>query len=223
MCKKFTELSTEEKAKKIESVGGCALCTSFLQRRDKCNQEQRSCGLGNGNSPCTKLHQRMQHRTRVTYVRNQMAVYQEASTDLTPPGLGSQRGLGAVGTTLMVEDLRQTAMCQIAVYQGAEEVTKEPDVMLHMIYVQFPNHICSAMFFDNRSSCSIITLELAGFLGIKGRKVVQWIEVAGCDFERHKTLLYKLELTDNWATSTQSVCWELQAILAALMWASVLS
>jgi hypothetical protein len=29
MCDKFTELSTEEKAKKIESVGGCALCISF--------------------------------------------------------------------------------------------------------------------------------------------------------------------------------------------------
>jgi hypothetical protein len=35
----------------------------------------------------------------------------------------------------------------------------------------------------------IITHKLAEFLGIKGRKVVQWMEVAGRDFERHKTLL----------------------------------
>ena len=34
MCEKFTELPTEEKAKKIESVGGCALFTSFQYRRD---------------------------------------------------------------------------------------------------------------------------------------------------------------------------------------------
>ena len=54
------------------------------------------------------------------------------------------------------------------------------------------------MIFDDRSSCSIITLELVGFLGIKGREVVQWIEVAGRDFERHETLLYELELTNNW-------------------------
>ena len=31
--------------------------------------------------------------------------------------------------------VRQTAMSQVAVYQGAEEVTEEPEVMLHMIYV----------------------------------------------------------------------------------------
>ena len=70
----------------------------------------------------------------------------------------------------------------------------EPEVMVHMIYVQFPNHIRSVMFFDDKSSCSIITHKLAGFLGIKGRKVVWWIEVAGRDFERHETLLYELEL-----------------------------
>ena len=46
-----------------------------------------------------------------------------------------------------MEDLRQTAMSQVAVYQGAEEFTEEPEVMLHMIYMQFPNHIFSLMFF----------------------------------------------------------------------------
>ena len=40
----------------------------------------------------------------------------------------------------MVEDVRQTAMSQIAVYLGSEEITKEPEVILHMIYVQFTNH-----------------------------------------------------------------------------------
>jgi hypothetical protein len=29
MCDKFTELSTEEKAKKIESVGGCGCVSHF--------------------------------------------------------------------------------------------------------------------------------------------------------------------------------------------------
>ena len=101
------------------------------------------------------------------------------------------------------------ASSQVAVY---EEVTKE--VMLHMIYVQLPNHIRTVMFFDDGSSCSIIAHKLAVFMGIKGKKIMQWMEVAGCDFERYETLLYKMELT----TFTKSMCWgwrKLQVILAA--------
>ena len=67
-----------------------------------------------------------------------------------------------------------------------------------MIYVQFPNHIRSMMFFDDGSSCSIITHKLPRLLGIKSRKVLQWKEVGSCDFKRHKTMLYEVELTDNW-------------------------
>ena len=35
------------------------------------------------------------------------------------------------------------AMGQVAVYQGAEKITEEPEVMLHMIYMKFPNHMHS--------------------------------------------------------------------------------
>ena len=52
-----------------------------------------------------------------------------------------------------------------------------------MIYMNFPNKIRTALFFDDGASCSLITHKLAGFLGLKGRKVVQWMEVAGRDFE----------------------------------------
>ena len=58
-------------------------------------------------------------------------------------------------------------MSQVAVYQGAEEVTEEPEVMLHMIYLQFPNHIRSVWFFDDGSSCSIIT-QVGGVPGHQG-------------------------------------------------------
>ena len=53
--------------------------------------------------------------------------------------------------------------------------------MQHRIYMRFPNHLRTVMFFDDVLSCSIITHKLVGFLGIKGREVVQWMEVVGRD------------------------------------------
>ena len=44
--------------------------------------------------------------------------------------------------------------------------------MLHMIYFTFTNHIRTVLFFDDGSSCSLITHKLAGFLGLKGRPVI---------------------------------------------------
>ena len=86
---------------------------------------------------------------------------------------------------------------QVAVYQGFEEIDKELEVMLHMIYMTFPNFIRTVLFFDDGYSCSLLTHKLAGFLGLKGGQVVQYMDVAGRDFERHKTKLYGLELVDN--------------------------
>ena len=43
---------------------------------------------------------------------------------------------------------------QVAVYQGAEEIDEEPEVLLHMIYMYFPNYIRTVLFFDDGSSCS---------------------------------------------------------------------
>ena len=55
-------------------------------------------------------------------------------------------------------------LCQLLQYQGAEEIEVEPEVVLHMIYMRFPNQICTVMFFDDGSSCSLITHKLAWFL-----------------------------------------------------------
>ena len=55
-------------------------------------------------------------------------------------------------------------------YQGADEIETAPEVMLHMIRMVFPNYISSVMFFDDGSSCSIITHFLAGFLFAKGEE-----------------------------------------------------
>ena len=157
-CEKFQKLSPEERAVKVESVGGCAQCTSTQHKRDSCFSQQNPCGFKDGSSVCTKLHSQMLHGTKVAYVN-------------------------AIGS-------------QVAVYQGAEEIDEEPEVMLHMIYMNFPNYIRTVLFFDDGSSCSLITHKLAGFLGLKGRHVTQYMEVAGRDFEKHETQLYQMELVD---------------------------
>ena len=73
--------------------------------------------MGDGSNLCARLHHRMLHGTKVTYVN--------------------------------------CARARVAVYQGAKEVPVEAYVMLHKMH------------------------KMAGFLGIKGKKVVQWMEVAG--------------------------------------------
>ena len=143
---------------RLESLSGCALCTSTRHRRDKCQSQQNPCGFRDGGVVCSKLHSQMFHGAKVAYVNH----------------VGSQ----------------------VAVYQGAEELDEEPEVMLHMIYFTFTNYIRTVLFFDDGSSCSLITHKLAGFLGLKGRHVTQYMEVAGRDFEKHETKLYQLELVD---------------------------
>jgi hypothetical protein len=58
---------------------------------------------------------------------------------------------------------------QVAVYQVSEEIDEEPEVMLNMIYMTLPNFIRTMLFFDDLSSCILITHNLAGFLGLRGR------------------------------------------------------
>ena len=78
--------------------------------------------------------------------------------------------------------------------------TIDPDlvdnVLLHMVKYVFPNHIPTVLFFDDGSTTSIITHKLAGFLGLKGKDVTQWIEVAGKEYERYDTKIYKTKIYD---------------------------
>ena len=77
--------------------------------------------MGDGSNLCARLHHRMLHGTKVTYVN--------------------------------------CARGRVAVYQGAKEVPVEAEVMLHMIYMQFPNHIRTVMFFKDGSSFSLNSWE----------------------------------------------------------------
>ena len=129
---------------------------------------------------CTKLHSQMLHGTKVAYVN----------------AIGSQVVKRPMAGEKLSSHPHLAIGSQVAVYQGAEEIDEEPEVLLHMIYMYFPNYIRTVLFFDDGSSCSLITHKLAGFLGLKGRDVTQYMEVAGHDFEKHETKLYQLELVD---------------------------
>ena len=85
---------------------------------------------------------------------------------------------------------------QVAMYQGGEVIDEEPEVMLHMIYIYFPNYFRTVLFLNDSSSRSLITNKLAGFMALKGRNVTQYMEVAGENLEKCETKLYELELVD---------------------------
>ena len=70
-------------------------------------------------------------------------------------------------------------------------------VMLHMVQYNFHGHISTIIFFDDGATCSIITHNLAKDLGLKGRKVTQFVETAGRGFEPLDTMMYSVSIRDN--------------------------
>jgi len=61
-------------------------------------------------------------------------------------------------------------------------------VMSHMVQYNFHGRISTIIFFDDGATCSIIVHNLAKALGLKGRKVTQFVETAGRGFEPLDTM-----------------------------------
>lgn len=80
---------------------------------------------------------------------------------------------------------------------AGQDCVEDPLVLLHMIPMVFPNMLGTTLFFDDGSTCCLITHKFAGFLGLKGVPVTQYIEVAGRDYEVYETSVYKMDLKDN--------------------------
>ena len=154
------QLTSAERAKKLQSVSGCANCTSWRHSRDNCNQRKVSCTVKEGSTVCGKMHHSKVHGTNVAYC-NHVSIAYSSSVDIQ---------------------------------EDAEEVSSP--ILLHMMEISFQNHINTVLFLDDGSTCSIITHKLAGWLGLKGREVEQWLEVAGKEYECFKTKLYTLRLRD---------------------------
>ena len=68
---------------------------------------------------------------------------------------------------------------------GGEEL-----VLLNMVEHLFSTKIKTTLFFDDGSTCSIITFKLAKQLGLKGTKVKQWLETAGRKVEEWNTEVF---------------------------------
>ena len=81
---------------------------------------------------------------------------------------------------------------------SSQEVEENDEmIMLHMIQYTFPKEVSTIIFFDDGATCSIITHKLAGILGLKGKKVTQYIETAGRNFEPLETMEYNVTIKDN--------------------------
>ena len=135
-------MSNVERAKKLQSVSGCANCTSWLHSRENCNQRKVSCSVKEGGTTCGKMHHSKVHGTNVAYCNHVSVAYNHSKEN----------------------------------HEDAEEVSSP--VLLHMVEISFPNHINTVLFMDDGSTCSIITHKLAGWLGLKGKEVEQWLEVS---------------------------------------------
>ena len=57
-CKKFKEMILECKAKALEEQSSCALCTSFVHKRERGRQATPTCGVSEANN----LRGREQHQ-----------------------------------------------------------------------------------------------------------------------------------------------------------------
>ena len=82
-----------------------------------------------------------------------------------------------------------TLRCNVQPRVPSRPMYKEwPDVnnrlvLLNMQKLVWPNGVSTLLFYDEGSTCTVITHKLAGFLGLKGTPTSQMFEVAGRDFE----------------------------------------
>ena len=152
-CPNFKAMSVDDRGRKLEEISGCVLCTSRAHQRDNCRRERRPCGIKDGNNVCQKLHGRLLHGSHVVYCN-----------------VINLQNHSQVGSTKIHDSLNDD--------DPADDIS-----LVHMVKYVFPNFVPTVMFFDDGSTTSIITHKLAGFLGLKGKDVTQWIEVAGREYE----------------------------------------
>ena len=60
-CKKFSDMSTQQRAAAIERVQGCARCTAWGHQRKDCRMRPNSCGTDAGGTKCSGDHSRLLH------------------------------------------------------------------------------------------------------------------------------------------------------------------
>ena len=66
-CRKFSDMTTQQRAAAVEKVQGCARCTSWGHQRKDCRMRPNSCGADAGSTKCNGDHSRLLHGSGNVY------------------------------------------------------------------------------------------------------------------------------------------------------------
>jgi hypothetical protein len=66
-CRKFSDMSTQQRAAAVEKVKGCARCTSWGHQRKDCRMRPNSCFADTGTSKCNGDHSKLLHGSGNVY------------------------------------------------------------------------------------------------------------------------------------------------------------
>ena len=87
-CPKWTALSTKDKAEKVQAVGGCKACKSWVHNFTNCRQSaQFKCKVKVSGNDCGGPHNTLLHGTGVAYCNNIRARVASLLNNREQPGL----------------------------------------------------------------------------------------------------------------------------------------
>ena len=173
-CTKFQAMSPVQRGKRLEELGGCARCTSWLHKRGKKGCPRRdptSCPETEGGRKCGKDHDQLLHGSGSAYCSSNSVTVSAISPEVKSP------------------EVTETTQCSHA----------SPTVLLEMQTVDLrvdKKKLKTIMFFDNGSTATICTHAWAKRAGIKGEEITYYMRVVGEQYTKRNTLLYTFTMSD---------------------------
>ena len=173
-CTKFQALSPVQRGKRLEELGGCARCTSWLHKRGKkgCPRSNpTSCPEIEGGQRCGKDHYQLLHGSGSAYCSS------------------ASISISSISPKVKCKEVHETSQCSHA----SPTVLLEIQSVLLMINKKKEKTI---MFFDNGSTATICTHAWAKKAGIQGKEITYYMQVVGEQYTKRNTLLYTFNMTD---------------------------
>ena len=169
-CSRFQSMTAVQRGNKLEELGGCSRCTSWLHKKGKksCPRTKpTSCPELEGSSRCGKDHDRVLHGSGSAYC-------------------------SAAGLSVVCNDAVGTGVAQCS-HSGSTVLL---EIQLVNISVN-ETTIKTVMFFDNGSTATMCTHAWAKKTGLQGEEITYFMRVVGEEYVKRNTNLYALTVTDN--------------------------
>ena len=184
-CPAFKAKTAPQRAKLLEDLGGCILCTSWAHPRNLCNfKEPKNPGPGartikcqekSGTGVCGKEHHRLLHGSDTSHASVNAARLQPRLAGDPRPDIfrGQPGGLLAAGAAGAVFEILEAPI-------HSQEGRKEQGVV----------------FADPGSNMNFITHDLAGRLQLQGTKTNIYLKVVDSEYQAKEVKIYQLGVED---------------------------